>query len=697
MNLFSLSGLLIGLTCSILIILLLKYGETKLHKVWAFFNLTVGIWGLGCFFIGLASNRDLALLSWKFAHIGVIFIPITFYHVTCIFSEIKQKTFLFTIYILGFIFLYIGIFTNIFISKLEFLFNSFYYTKSEGIIYPIFFIFWVGLVALGHIQLLKYYKSASHIKKSQTLYFFYGVFTGFAGGIMNFFPILGWNIYPYSNFAIPIYCIIVTYAIIRYRLMDISIIITRTGIFVTIYSLVLGIPFVVAYTMRPYLIGLFGSNWWIAPLVLSTFLATAGPFVYLYIQRRAEDRLLREQRRYQSTLRQASIGMTRIRDLQKLLNLIVHIVTRSVRLKHGSIYLLNEKTNQYFLRAIRDKGNLKPGFSLDSNSSLIWNLILQKEPLVYEEVKQKMQDYKDEKLASLEKEMRSIDAAVVVPSFVEEKLLGFIVLGEKISGKTYSQDDLNVLRIVGNQFALAIENALSFEKMQNIQRQLSQSERLAAIGRFAANISHEIKNPLTAIKTFTEFLPNKFQDKEFIEKYSHIVLEEVDKINNLSHELLDFSKPSSLKLEEIDIHKLLSETLDLLGNDFIKHKIKVIADYTDKNLITQIDANRIKQAFLNLFLNAIEAMPSGGTLKVSTNLCSSVASQSVLICVQDSGIGIPEESLSHIFEPFYSTKEKGTGLGLAITYSIIEEHKGNILIESEVGKGTKFIIELPLS
>ena len=110
-----------------------------------------------------------------------------------------------------------------------------------------------------------------------------------------------------------------------------------------------------------------------------------------------------------------------------------------------------------------------------------------------------------------------------------------------------------------------------------------------------------------------------------------------------------------------------------------------------------IDANKIKQAFLNLFLNAIDVMPSGGTLTVSTNLRSSGDDLAVLICIKDTGCGICEEDIPHIFEPFFTTKEKGTGLGLAITYSIIKEHNGEIGIESCIGKGTKFGIVLPLS
>ncbi|MDP3143198.1 MAG: ATP-binding protein [Candidatus Omnitrophota bacterium] len=271
-----------------------------------------------------------------------------------------------------------------------------------------------------------------------------------------------------------------------------------------------------------------------------------------------------------------------------------------------------------------------------------------------------------------------------------------------------------------NPIQIAQENEL-------LKQELEKSERMKAVVALASGMAHEIKNPLTALKTFAEYLPQKINDPEFLQKFSKIVGTEVGRIDNLVHQLLEFAKPSPLKLEEVDIHKLLDDTLELLSNDFIKHNIKVIKDFNADlresidadmrglssadgrgldisgnpheirgNLRLRVDSNRIRQAFLNLFLNAIDAMPSGGTLTVSTNLRSSNASQSAIICVQDTGIGIPDKLLPHIFEPFHSTKEKGTGLGLSITYGIIREHNGNIKVDSKLNQGTGFIIELPL-
>jgi signal transduction histidine kinase len=227
-----------------------------------------------------------------------------------------------------------------------------------------------------------------------------------------------------------------------------------------------------------------------------------------------------------------------------------------------------------------------------------------------------------------------------------------------------------------------------------LRQELERSEHLKAVATLASGMAHEIKNPLTAIKTFSEYLPQKYQDPQFLNKFSHLVTEQVDKIDNLVHQLLDFAKPANLHLEQTDIHKLLDETLDLLSSDLLKHRIKLIKDYSDSKLISVIDANQIKQVFLNLFLNAIEAMTSGGTLSIKTESNHSNQDK-ITVIIADTGIGIADKDLPHIFEPFYSTKKEGTGLGLSIVYNIIKEHKGTIRAESKVNEGTKFIIELP--
>jgi signal transduction histidine kinase len=233
----------------------------------------------------------------------------------------------------------------------------------------------------------------------------------------------------------------------------------------------------------------------------------------------------------------------------------------------------------------------------------------------------------------------------------------------------------------GSQVVLA-------QELEKAQEELKRAERLKAVGTLAAGMAHEIKNPLTGIKTFAEYLPHKYNDPEYRDKFQKIVINEVNKINDIVQQLLEFSKPKPLQLKQCNIHNLIDQTLAFLNNEFIKHNIKLARDYDASFPLLNLDPNQIKQVFLNLFLNSIDAMKQGGTLTISTKLLDNTAETTI----KDTGIGIPKKDLEHIFDPFYSTKETGTGLGMSIVYGIIKEHKGEITVESEPGKGARFKI-----
>jgi len=228
---------------------------------------------------------------------------------------------------------------------------------------------------------------------------------------------------------------------------------------------------------------------------------------------------------------------------------------------------------------------------------------------------------------------------------------------------------------------------LSSENIQ-MKIELQKQDQMKAVATLASGMAHEVKNPLTAIKTFTEHLPQKFNDPEFISKFTQVVGPEVEKIDSLVKQLLEFSKPSPLQLEKLNIHHVLSETLELLSGEFIKHNIKLQKSFPDIPEING-DKKQLKQVFLNLFLNSIQAMPNGGTLTVSTSF---TRKRELLVSISDTGIGIPKENLPHLFDPFFTTKQDGTGLGLAIVHGIIKEHGGKIEVQSAANQGTCFNI-----
>jgi len=214
--------------------------------------------------------------------------------------------------------------------------------------------------------------------------------------------------------------------------------------------------------------------------------------------------------------------------------------------------------------------------------------------------------------------------------------------------------------------------------------ELEHSERLKTVSTLAAGMAHEIKNPLTSIKTFAEFVDKKHQDPEFRRKFNSIVPKEIDRITDIINQLLDYSKTDRTALRNVNIHKMLDYILDLDNSEFIKKHIEIEKLYHSKSPTITCAENQIKQAFINIILNSIEAMPSSGKLVVQTKDVDGTLE----ICIQDTGAGIPKAELKNLFDPFYTTKEKGTGLGLFIVHQIIENNKGKITIASEVNKGT---------
>ena len=227
------------------------------------------------------------------------------------------------------------------------------------------------------------------------------------------------------------------------------------------------------------------------------------------------------------------------------------------------------------------------------------------------------------------------------------------------------------------------------EQKEKLLVEIERRERLKSVGILAAGMAHEIKNPLTAIKTFNEHLPQKANNPEFVSKFNKVVSAEVEKIDNIVRQVLEFSKPAPLRLEQLDIQQIIDETLQLLEAQFIKHKVIIERHFCSPSLSINGDKTQLKQVFLNLFLNSIQAMPSGGILKISTSL---IKKDRLLVTISDTGCGISKEQLPYIFDPFFTTKESGSGLGLSIVHRIVKEHGGKISVESALNNFARFQI-----
>jgi PAS domain S-box-containing protein len=243
--------------------------------------------------------------------------------------------------------------------------------------------------------------------------------------------------------------------------------------------------------------------------------------------------------------------------------------------------------------------------------------------------------------------------------------------------------------------AIAVFNDHS--RLKALEEDKRRADRLAAMGALATGIAHEIRNPLVAIKTFAELLPERADDQEFRSTFAKVAVREIHRIEELLARLRALAVPAVARLYPLDLAVPISETLDLLRGQADRRRVRVVTDVEPDLPAIRGEPDQLKQLFLNLFLNALEVMPDGGTLSVSVRADRGPKGRAlVTVRVTDTGPGIPREDLPRVFEPFFTTKAHGTGLGLAICRGIADAHRAALWAEAgPAGAGTAFVIQLP--
>ncbi len=284
-----------------------------------------------------------------------------------------------------------------------------------------------------------------------------------------------------------------------------------------------------------------------------------------------------------------------------------------------------------------------------------------------------------------------------VPLLVLNRLTGIVLLGSKDEKWRLTEDQAELLQVLAGQAGLAFENAALHREQRDRLRRLYRAERLAAAGQLAAGVAHEIRNPLTSIRSTIQYVLPSFEATDQKRVLLDELLSEVDRIDRIVNDLLSLTRPTDFHPSEFDLVELLDHSLLLIGPQARKQGVDI--HYTPHKAELKIsgDAGQLKQVFLNVFLNSLQAMPKGGTLSVLARRNSAELSGQELIDIQvsDTGAGIPAEHLDKVFDPFFTLKKEGTGLGLSISYGIIQQHGGDIELRSEVGRGTTVIIRLP--
>ncbi len=780
MNLFATTAILCGIFSLITSAIAIYFGRLKLHRLLLNFNIWVGIWGFGCFLVGIATTSDKAIVGWNIASAGGIFIGPAFYHMVCHFCARERRKVVNLSYAIAWLY-GIGVFsTNYFIHTTRITFGLHY--PVINYFYGSAVVFYLTFVCLSYYELVTFLKKTKGAKRLQTLYIIFGFLAGFVGATSALLPIFGLDIfYPAGNIGIVIYNIILTFAIFRYRLMEINILFKRALVYTLSVGLITGLFLLVVLSLTKLLTATVGVSSYATMAIAAISIAILFEPLKNKTQFFLDKLFNRTTYDYYAAIQNLSRGLSITTDLKSTYKYIIDSVFSLLNLKSAVLLSCN---NDYFkpvfLRFSSNSNEL-------ANSEQSQNIQLSKESKLIEY----LEDYKGsilikeeldgkippEHVEVIRDELMPLLGEVVAPVFIDHKLSAILILGEKVSENVYEDEDIDLLKTVANQSAIAIRNARLYNELEErvkgrtlelteanehltaevterkraeddlikttnelhrinqelkaTQSQMLQREKMASVGQLAAGVAHEINNPTSFVASNLETLGTYFDEtKEVITCQNEIIkalqgsdesgalekinalrektkidyilgdgkdlieesIEGTDRITNIVKGLRTFARTDQNDSDHENINSCLESTLNIVWNE-LKYKSTVEKSYGELPLI-ECYPQQLNQVFMNILVNAAQAIETEGKIAIKTKHDG----DSIYISISDNGCGIPADIQSKIFDPFFTTKEvgKGTGLGMSISYEIIKKHNGEIKVESEEGKGTTFVIQLPV-
>lgn len=382
-------------------------------------------------------------------------------------------------------------------------------------------------------------------------------------------------------------------------------------------------------------------------------------------------------------------AMHSLTSLQDVLDVVVTKATKALKAKGALLRILNKETNYFEVRAAEGLGerflNKGPVTTETILSSLsggdqiyiitdIWNAPRVEYP----------QQTWDEGIRML----------LDVPLAVGEQVTGIlrIYLAER---RDLSEDELDFLKTIAMQCACVIERVGLIQKQQsNFDHLATQVEKGSSLARMAAGIAHEINNPLAGILLYSSNMSKKVPKEGPLGEGLQVIIKETQRCKTIIQGLLDFAREQKPQRLPVNVNDVINSAIGIVENEFHLRQVQMQKNLAEDMAETFLDKNQVEQVFINLLLNALQAVDDSGLVTVESRV--NPERKKVQVEIADNGCGIPEENLEKIFEPFFSTKPSGTGLGLAVSHGIVSNHKGDIRVMSEPVRGTRFIVELPM-
>jgi signal transduction histidine kinase len=686
-------------------ITLFRNPGSRLNRLFTYFVGGMAVWNFGVFMLRRAPDETTAVFWEIVIHTGVIALPAFYYHFVLIFLEstTRHRTSLLAVYTLALVFSVINLSgSTLFMHGVKSTYWG--WAPATGILYTPFFIYFNFFLIYGLSLLIRVYKDVdSSFRRNRATLILLGTLVSLVGGVIDFARFILVRFVPAADLVYPmgipanmVFALMLGTSIVRYRLFDVNVAAKKGAVYLLVWGVLTSV-LVAAESYADW--DQVNPLWIILPLgfVMTMLVSPVGQRLEESIERVMFSR----RRGCYETLLDLSKRMGAILDFGRLMETLVHGLVRGVPLTHCVLMIYDVQRSAFVVyREDASVGERSAAAPIRIDSRIVQWLNQTGRVLVKEEAKlnPEIAAYFD----AAENELDAIRATIIVPLKIEGKLTGILLVGEKLSGDIFDDQELEVLAVLANQVAISLENARLYEELSETNAELMQASRLKS--QFLASMSHELRTPLNSIIGFSKVLLNRFDGEltERQETYIRSVHNSGAHLLQLINGILDFSRIEAGKLEmiseEVDLHELIDECIESSMPLARGKQMKV-----EKNVPLELpplsgDRTKVKQILLNLLSNAIKFTGQGRVLV-------SVVPEpdAIRVSVADTGIGIREDDLARLFEPFQQLDNPvvrsagGTGLGLAISKKFVELHGGRIWAESRENQGSTFHFTLPLS
>lgn len=655
------------------------------------FTLSIAIWNEGYAFMYSEMNTDRALLMAKIGTVGIIFIP--FWGNMFVQSFLGKKEKKMNIFLCAYVIaLLVILFLDGFYSSVTIrTWGNYPVANTLDFLNIGFYVFLFYKIVF---QLAAEYKKSSGMERNRIYYlllaFSLGSF-GFIDWIPNFFQ----DFYPFAFALSSSWVIIIGYAIFATRLMDIDVIIRRGLLYTATTTVVTGLYIIAIYTSNFIFNRVPGFNvlWFMLPAIF--ILALLFQPIKNRLQEFIDRNFFKTKYEIDKVSHKFSEGVKKLMKIKELAEYISRSAMQTFRLFGSACFIYDEEKTAYVCEDARGSLAALKGSQVSGDLEIIHVMKKTGHLIIAEEMqfavdktrRVKKDDNRDR--SSMQKmlgEMSELKSVIAIPSISKKKdykLIAFLVTDKKKSEDAFSNSDITLLENLASQVVMSIENAMLYkEQLKTIEKSMN-IEKLADLGKATAGVASEAQSALSYIEWFSNQLASKKDDREFLLGQSKTLFAEVEKMRLLMQGVLEFSKPSMLRIDRLNAKKIIDDVFILVQETAAKRGINISVS-CEEGLEIGADKNGMKQILLNLFMNAIEAMPDGGQLSVTAK----TEDGAPVMYISDTGHGITPQVMQRIFDPFFTTKEHGIGLGLSIVDQSVKAMNGTISFDSAPGKGT---------